>query len=1263
MAASGTHLHRDYTIGWVCALRKEQTAATAMLDTIHDDLPNPPSDPNAYTLGSVGKHNIVIACLPEGRYGNNAATTTVTWMVSTFPSVRFGLMVGIGGGIPSNGVRLGDVVVSKPDSCFPGVIQWDRGKIERGGTIEHTGSLNNPPTALLTSLAKLGTKRELEGSKIPIYLAAMGEKWPNLAAKYTRLESLRDVLFADDCPHVEGPPIEDSTKGAHIDDPETEGDEDEDTRDCRFCDITQARKRKLRATRIHYGLIASGNMVVKDAQFRNWLNEKFSSKILCVEMEAAGLMNDFPCLVIRGICDYADSHKNKAWQEYAAAVAAAFAKELLMVVPAHAVEQMDNIASNVSGIRSDLTLAVECLVESRAHRNDQNDVKTLEWLSSLDYGAEHSDTLKRWQPGTGQWFLNSAEFREFIETKKQMIFCSGIPGSGKTVMAAAVIDYLHKQFNKNSRVGIAYFYFNFKKSDEQTPEAVFSSLLKQLVRQQPYLSENVKLLYETHTKNETRPSLMEILQAFQEAVETYLAVFIVIDAIDECATLDDSPNLKLFTTSRHIPEISDRFQSALHLEVGATESDIRRYIDSRLAKLPRTSFISQNKSLQEEIKIRINAVVSKMFLLAQLHFDRLTECMTPKAVMKALKSLPTGSDAYDYAYSAAMDRINQQVSGRSELAIKALSWITHARRPLSVFELQHALGVEVGENKFDEENVPQVEDIVSTAVGLVTIDEKSKIIRLVHYTAQEFFERTKEKWLPDAETYIADICSTYLSYSTFDKPCEPYQCKFRGRVKSYKLYMYALVNWRHHVTASKFSRNQVNFLKNTSSFYAYLQDYQSHVARHLPWPFRDFKYSTNLHFAAALGWNKIVTHLLRDFADADVRDDYNCTPFYMAASGGHSLVMETLLSFGQVDINVISSCSRYTPLICAAQGGHSEAVKLLLDTGNADINVQTTSFYSPFCWGPRSNVKCSNDTTWVYPKSRMVGWFEDILCPDPAIDSLKQFKIPSHLAADGRFDTNVRDESLRMLLMRAVSAGRKDVVRYLLNKRALVEFLINAENANIDITNEADKHGRDLLSLAVEWGNVDTAKFYLDTGKFDVNTRDHYGLTPLMLRTKNAIKGPEIIQLLLNTGNVDIDATDFEYGRTALLWAAYNGYLESFTALLQTGWFDINTRDVCGFTAFTIATNRQNTRIVEFLLDLDKVDLYTRDYKHKRTALMWAAHTGCSEVVALLLNSGKFDIGDVDANGLDAIEIAAKRGNRESIKLLKDERDAQIKQP
>jgi nucleoside phosphorylase len=81
--------------------------------------------------------------------------------------------------------------------------------------------------------------------------------------------------------------------------------------------------------RVHYGLIASGNQVIKDATFRDKLVKDLGGHVLCIEMEAAGLVNDFPCIVIRGICDYADSHKNKNWQEHAAATAAAFAKELL----------------------------------------------------------------------------------------------------------------------------------------------------------------------------------------------------------------------------------------------------------------------------------------------------------------------------------------------------------------------------------------------------------------------------------------------------------------------------------------------------------------------------------------------------------------------------------------------------------------------------------------------------------------------------------------------------------------------------------------------------------------------------------------------------------------------------------------------------------------------------------------------------------------------------------------------------------------------
>jgi len=322
--ASEPRTHNDYTVGWVCALPKEQTAATAMLDQRHADLPKPPNDHNTYVLGSISKHNVAIACLPKGRFGTNSVATVATRMISTFPFIKFGLMVGIGGGIPPK-VRLGDVVVSTPMGQFPGVVQWDFGKAKQGSDFERTDSLNNPPSSLLKALSKLEMEHELNGSKIPEYLYYLRQRWPRLAPKYLRSDSLKDVLFKANYSHV----IESSTDCGAIRDND-DGDEEEES--CRLCDKAQVVKRKPRDMRVHYGVIASGNQVIKDATLRDKLNKDLGGNVLCVEIEAAGLMNNFPCIVIRGICDYADSHKSKAWQEHAAAVAAAFAKELLEYV-------------------------------------------------------------------------------------------------------------------------------------------------------------------------------------------------------------------------------------------------------------------------------------------------------------------------------------------------------------------------------------------------------------------------------------------------------------------------------------------------------------------------------------------------------------------------------------------------------------------------------------------------------------------------------------------------------------------------------------------------------------------------------------------------------------------------------------------------------------------------------------------------------------------------------------------------------------------
>ncbi|KNG79980.1 kinesin light chain [Aspergillus nomiae NRRL 13137] len=299
--------HHDYTVGWVCALPDELTAAQEMLDEEHQNLLSNHTDSNIYTLGSIGAHNVVLACLPAGQTGTNSAAAVAIQMKTTFPAVRFGLMVGIGGGVPSKeaDIRLGDVVVSQPGNGHGGVVQYDFGKSTPSG-FKRTGFLNAPPTILLAAVTKLRSNLDRGKSSLLPHLSKLG----NLP-KFGRDQAGSDFLFEAEYNHSG----EDS---------------------CLSCTTARTIQRNERADSIpmiYYGAIASGNQVMRDGVERDKISSEFGG-VLCFEMEAAGLMNTFPCLVIRGICDYADSHKNKRWQPYAAGTAAAYAKELLCVIPA-----------------------------------------------------------------------------------------------------------------------------------------------------------------------------------------------------------------------------------------------------------------------------------------------------------------------------------------------------------------------------------------------------------------------------------------------------------------------------------------------------------------------------------------------------------------------------------------------------------------------------------------------------------------------------------------------------------------------------------------------------------------------------------------------------------------------------------------------------------------------------------------------------------------------------------------------------------------
>jgi nucleoside phosphorylase len=312
----------DYTVGWVCALAVELAAAEEMLDEEHDTPGYNPHDTNIYTCGRIGEHNVVIACLPEGQMGTNSAAAVAVQMKSTFNCTRFGLMVGIGGGVPSKeaDIRLGDIVVSKPHTVYGGVVQYDFGKTIPSG-FKRIGSLNSPPTILLNAVAKVRAQHMRGKGQLSEYISKLARSLPN----FGREAAGSDVLYKARYNSEEGATGGKRGRGRLV-----------------------ARGAQRQETVVHYGTIASGNQVMRDAAQRDTVSAELGG-VLCFEMEAAGLMNNFPCLVIRGICDYADSHKNKQWQPYAAGTAAAYAKEVLSVIPSSVVETERTILDVMSG--------------------------------------------------------------------------------------------------------------------------------------------------------------------------------------------------------------------------------------------------------------------------------------------------------------------------------------------------------------------------------------------------------------------------------------------------------------------------------------------------------------------------------------------------------------------------------------------------------------------------------------------------------------------------------------------------------------------------------------------------------------------------------------------------------------------------------------------------------------------------------------------------------------------------------------------------
>lgn len=327
----------DYHIGWICALEIELTASHLFFDKTYDEpIDLDPKDGNTYIRGRMGNHNVVMAVLPINETGTNSAAMVTRDMVRSYTNLKVVLMVGVGGGAPTakNDIRLGDVVVSTKSGSHGAVKQYDFGKERQGQDFEHTGYLDLPPSSINTAIQLVRVKQRLDPKLLSDKIEKALGKYDHLKDDFGRPDPSTDQLFRSDYIHID--------QDGACDGPSP-------------CDTTKllrqgGRLKGSQAPKVHYGLIASGNRVMRDAERRDKL--AIEDGVLCFEMEAAGMMRSCPCLVVRGICDYSDSHKNKGWQGYASMVAAAYAKDLLEKLSSANVTK-DRKLSDIKQILSD----------------------------------------------------------------------------------------------------------------------------------------------------------------------------------------------------------------------------------------------------------------------------------------------------------------------------------------------------------------------------------------------------------------------------------------------------------------------------------------------------------------------------------------------------------------------------------------------------------------------------------------------------------------------------------------------------------------------------------------------------------------------------------------------------------------------------------------------------------------------------------------------------------------------------------------------
>ncbi|KAL9608795.1 MAG: hypothetical protein Q9167_006382 [Letrouitia subvulpina] len=610
----------------------------------------------------------------------------------------------------------------------------------------------------------------------------------------------------------------------------------------------------------------------------------------------------------------------------------------------------------------------------------------LDRLTSIDFESTHRDISACRVENTGNWLLQAPQFIEWKSAQtSETLWCSGLPGAGKTVLASLVIDFLRdpaslcnrykKQPYENDVAGecVAGIYCTYR--EKLATANILGSILQQLY---------IKL----HSAPEHVPEIIDnawlssrLLRVFPD----FPRIFLIVDALDECSdnfdllqqirSLFRAFSVSATTSILHVfifsrDSVAADVEKVLLPSKNCHEAGVRRYLQYCLRSHNQLSeWTTDNLEFKQSIVQTISNRVSGMFLLARLYMDLLADIPTKRGVREALKTLPT---TVDEMYSDAWQRVLAQKPAQAKLGQRIISWLIHATRPLRKQELQYALAIEEGDHRPELDGLPEVAKLTAYCAGLVTMNEESNLVSLVHPTTSEYFESRNQALFPKGHCDIAVVCITYLCMEPFrDEGACGNIISFLDRCRGNPLLGYAAVNWGTHVRkarAAKAADLAMSILKNVSlraaAFQALTLNSIGERKSGPEWPlgtmdqleesrFQASKLPINpIHLATYFGLIDVTDHLLFEGENVDVRDGANLTPIFWAIRGRQAEMLKFLLDRGanpnaEAHISYTRSFPRWyrinwftSALATASFYLNNEAVEILLQYGAQVRNVQ-----------------------------------------------------------------------------------------------------------------------------------------------------------------------------------------------------------------------------------------------------------------------------------------------------------------------------------